>query len=162
MATLKPVRLLAAATVLAGVPLLSVSAQTPPPPSPTSPPAATKPDTPAMPQTGPATRPADPAEKPAMAPRSGDKSATSPARVNPLVGLAIFSSDGSKLGTVHSVTSAPDGKVTAIQFKTGGFLGIGGKLVAVPEGKFTRAGENIQLGMTSDEVSKLPAVKEQS
>ncbi len=161
MATLKPVRLLAAATVLAGIPLLSVSAQTTPPSSPTSPPAATKPDTP-MPQTGPATRPADPAEKPALTPRTGDKSATAPAKVNPLVGLAIFSSDGSKLGTVHSVTSAPDGKVTAIQFKTGGFLGIGGKLVAVPEGKFTRAGENIQLGMTSDEVSKLPAVKEQS
>ena len=160
MATLKPVRLLAAATVLAGIPL-SVSAQTTPPPSPTAPPAATKPDTP-MPQTGPATRPVDPAEKPALTPRSGDKSATAPAKVNPLVGLAIFSSDGSKLGTVHSVTSAPDGKVTAIQFKTGGFLGIGGKLVAVPEGKFTRAGENIQLGMTSDEVSKLPAVKEQS
>jgi hypothetical protein len=161
MSTLRPVRLLAAVTILAGIPLLSVSAQTPPP-SPTSPPAATKPDAVPMPQTGPATRPADPAEKPAVAPRSGDKSATAPAKVNPLVGLTVFSSDGNKLGTVHSVSAAPDGKVKAIHIKTGGFLGIGGKLVAIPDGKFTRSGENIQLGMTADEVSKLPAVKEQS
>ncbi len=161
MSTFRPVRLLAAATILAGIPLLSVSAQTPPP-SPTSPPAATKPDLAPMPQTGPATRPADPADKPAIAPRSGDKSVTAPAAVNPLVGLSVFSSDGTKLGSVHSVSAGPDGKVTAIRLKTGGFLGIGGKLVAIPDGKFTRAGENVQLGMTADEVSKLPEVKEQS
>ena len=50
----------------------------------------------------------------------------------------------------------------AIHFKSGGFLGIGGKLVAIPEGKFTRAGDNIQLGMTSEEVSKLPEIKKES
>ena len=45
------------------------------------------------------TRPcaADAAEKPAGA-APDDKSATAPAKVNPLVGLAVFSSDGSKLG----------------------------------------------------------------
>jgi len=75
--------------------------------------------------------------------------------------LAVFSSDGSRLGSVHSVSADSDGKVKAIHIKTGGFLGIGGKLVAIPEGKFTRAGENIQLGMTVDEVSKLPEVKQQ-
>ena len=163
MSTFRPARLLATAAILAGIPVLSLSAQTTPPaPSPTSPPAATKPDLVPMPQTGPATRPADPADKPAIGPRSGDKSVTAPAKVNPLIGLAVFSSDGSKLGSVHSVSEAPDGKVKAINFKTGGFLGIGGKLVAIPEGKFTRAGDNVQLGMTADEVSKLPEVKEQS
>jgi hypothetical protein len=35
MSTFRPARLLAAAAILAGIPLLSVSAQTPPPPSPT-------------------------------------------------------------------------------------------------------------------------------
>ena len=163
MSTFRPARLLATAAILAGIPLLSVSAQTTPPsPSPASPPAATKPDLAPMPQTGPATKPADPAKSPATAPQSGDKSATSPAAVNPLVGLAVFSSDGNKLGSVHSVSAAPDGKVKAIRLKTGGFLGIGGKLVAIPEGKFTRNGQDIQLGMTADEVSKLPEVKEQS
>ena len=95
-------------------------------------------------------------------PRNTDKSATAPGKVNALVGLAVFSSDGSKIGTVQSVSAAPDGSVKAIQIKTGGFLGFGGKLVAIPEGRFTKSGDNVQLGLTADEVSKLPAVKEQS
>jgi hypothetical protein len=157
MSILKPVRLLGAVAVLASIPLLSVAAQTqaPTPSEPATPPAATKPDTAPLPPTGPA-------QKPVITPRSTDKSATAPAKVNPLVGLAVFSSDGNKLGSVHSVAAAPDGKVTAIHIKTGGFLGFGGKLVAIPDGKFTRTGDNVQLGMTSDEVSKLPEAKEQS
>jgi len=152
MPTLTLVRLLAAATLITGAALLPASAQqTPPPPSPTSPPAATKPDPAPMPPTNPATRPTP-----------TDKSATAPAKANPLIGLSVFSSDGSKMGTVHSVSADPDGKVKAIRLKTGGFLGFGGKMVQIPEGKFTRSGENIQLGLTSEEVSKLPEVKEQS
>ena len=110
----------------------------------------------------PATRPTAPPEKPALTPRPTDKSATAPAKANPLIGLAVFSSDGSKLGTVHSVSAEPDGKVKAIRLKTGGFLGFGGKMVQIPDGKFTKSGDNIQLGLTADEVSKLPEVKEQS
>jgi sporulation protein YlmC with PRC-barrel domain len=162
MPTLTPVRLLAAATLITGAALLPASAQQTPPPSPTSPPAATKPDPAPTPPASPATRPNDPAKSPTMPPRSPDKSATAPAKANPLIGLSVFSSDGNKLGTVHSVSADPDGKVKAIRLKTGGFLGFGGKMVQVPEGKFTKSGDNIQLGLTSDEVSKLPEVKEQS
>ena len=63
---------------------------------------------------------------------------------------------------VHSVNVESDSKVKAIHIETGGFLGIGGKLVAIPEGKYTRSGDNVQLGMTADAVSKLPEVEEQS
>ena len=154
MITLKPVRIATAVALLAGVPLLPASAQTTPTPSPSQPPAATKPDAAPMPQTGPA-------QKSPTTP--GDRSAKSPAaKTNALVGLAVFSSDGTKLGTVHSVNAEPNGKVKDIRVKSGGFLGIGGKLVAIPEGKFTRTGDNVQLGMTAEEVSKLPEVKEQS
>ena len=83
-------------------------------------------------------------------------------KANPLIGLAVFSSDGSRLGTVQAVNAEPDGKVKAIHIKTGGFLGFGGKMVAIPEGKFTRAGENVQLGLTAEEVSKLPELKKES
>jgi sporulation protein YlmC with PRC-barrel domain len=79
--------------------------------------------------------------------------------VKTLVGLAVMSSDGRKLGTVQSADMRPDGK-TAIFLKTGGFLGFGGHVVEVPEGKFTRSGEFIQLGMTAEEVSKLPVAKD--
>jgi sporulation protein YlmC with PRC-barrel domain len=145
-------RTLSVAALLACSPL-AVHAQT-----------TTTPDTTDRPQLTEPPRPAEPAMKPAeptrpALPRTTEQTAP---KVNPLVGLAVFSSDGSKLGNVHSVNVEPDGKVKAIHIKTGGFLGIGGKLVAIPDSKFTRSGENIQLGLTSDEVSKLPEVKEQS
>jgi hypothetical protein len=53
----------------------------------------------------------------------------------------------------------PDGTVKSIHFKTGGFLGFGAKTVSVPDAKFTRSGDNIQLGLTADEVSKLPEAR---
>jgi len=132
---------LGVAALLISLPLMSAAAQTAPPttPGPTTPPPATKP-----------------------APPPGDKSVMTPKKADSMVGLAVFTSDGTKLGTVHSVSTAPDGKVTAIRLKTGGFLGFGGKLVAVPEGKFARTGDTIRLAMTADQVSKLPEVDEQS
>ena len=156
----KHTHLLGAAIILAGTPLTAALAQSAPPPTTNTPPASSRPESPAMP---PAANPSDTMTKPATPPRSTDKSATTaPAKVNPLVGLAVFSSDGTKLGAVQSVSAEPDGKVKAIHIKTGGFLGFGGKVVAIPDGKFTRSGENIQLGLTTDEVSKLPEVKGQS
>lgn len=151
MITRKLARGAALAALMAAAPLASVSAQgtSQPVPTPVQPPAATRPEAQPMPPKDPAIR-----NTPV------DKSATAPA--NALVGLAVFSSDGTKLGNVHSVNAGPDGKVTAIRIKSGGFLGLGAKLVAIPEGKFTRTGDNIQLGMTADEVGKLPEVQEQS
>ena len=81
---------------------------------------------------------------------------------NPLVSLAVFSSDGNKVGTVDSVDGEPDGTITAINVKTGGFLGLGARVVAIPEGKFKRAGTIVQIDMTAEEVNKLPALKDQT
>jgi hypothetical protein len=156
MTTLSRLRLIGAAALVSSAAALSAAAQTqtPPPDTQTTPPAA-KPEPAPTPPTG--MKPAEPPKSPTMP--SGQ--AATPDK-NPLIGLTIFSSDGNKLGSVQSVDAGPDGKVKAIRFKTGGFLGFGGKLVEVPEGKFTKSGENVQLGMTSDEVSKLPEVKNQS
>jgi hypothetical protein len=38
-------------------------------------------------------------------------------------------------------------------------LGFGGRTVTTPPGKFTVAGQNVQLSMTSAEVPKLPTVE---
>jgi hypothetical protein len=138
----KRTRLLTAAVIIAGLPLATASAQTEAPKPQTPPPAAT-----------PTTPP-----KPAPA----EKSVAAPDQAKGLVGLAVFSSDGSKMGNVLRVASGPDGAVKAIHIKTGGFLGFGGKIVAIPEGRFTKVGDNVQLGISADEVSKLPEVKEQS
>jgi hypothetical protein len=156
MSILKPVRVFGAAALISAVSSVAVVAQTTAPspaPETASPPAASKPDA-APPASRPATTPAAP---------SSDKSVKAPdGKEHALMGLAVFSSDGNRLGAVQSVSTDSAGKATAIRIKSGGFLGFGGKLVEIPEGKFTRSGENIQLGMTSEEVSKLPEVKNQS
>jgi len=54
----------------------------------------------------------------------------------------------------------PNGK-TAIGVKVGGFLGFGGHLVAIPDGKYNRLGDTIEINMTVDEVNKLPRSKTQ-
>ncbi len=150
MPQLKPVRLLMLAVALTGAPLV-VSAQTQPstPPLPSASPPATQPE-------------ATPLPPAAVPQRPVDKSVTGPTMAKSLVGLVVFSSDGSKMGTVQSVNAAPDGSIKAINIKTGGFLGFGTRLVAIPEGRFAKTGDAVQLGMTADEVGKLPEVKEQS
>ena len=145
MLILKRVGCLGAATVVASTPLFSVAAQ-PQSPSPT-PPVATQPAP--LPLPNPATRPAVPG------------SLVAPIK-NVLIGMPVFSSDGSKLGIVDSVDANPDGKVTAINIRTAGFLGFGTKLVAIPEAKFTRTSDFLRLGMTAEEVSKLPEIKDRT
>jgi len=80
---------------------------------------------------------------------------------NPLIGLRVLSSDGQRIGTVNEVDGEPNGKITAINVVTGGFLGLGGKLVAIHEGKFKKIGDSVRLSVTADEVSKLPERKAQ-
>jgi len=149
MSHLKLAHLVGAVVVLMGTPWLAASAQTqaPSPPSPSAPAPAARPEQAPPPQAAP--------------PGTPGKSAA-PGEANPLLRMAVFSSDGSKVGTVQSVSTGSDGAVKSIHIKTGGFLGFGARLVAIPEGRFTRHGNNIQLGMTADEVSRLPEVKERS
>ena len=87
--------------------------------------------------------------------------AAAPAATGNLVGLAVKSSDGTNLGTVRSVMTEPGG-TTAIEIKVGGFLGFGGHMVAIPDGRFNRVGDTVQVNMTADEVNKLPQAKKQS
>ena len=112
---------------------------------------------------------APPAEVP-PAPRAEPPSAKPPA-VKPseapattaekdLVGLDVFSSDGTRVGDVRAVSTGPSGDVVALHIKTGGFLGFGGRIVAVPQGRFTRAGRSVRLDLDSGQVSELPEVKE--
>jgi sporulation protein YlmC with PRC-barrel domain len=133
---------------MSALPLVTAMAQTQtPPPSSISPPAAMKPESSVPPTASPTT----PAERKATAPTAGGS----------LVGLAVKSSDGTNLGTVQSVVTEPGGK-TAIGIKVGGFLGFGGHMVAIPDGKFNRVGDTVRVNMTADEVNKLPKAEKQS
>jgi hypothetical protein len=161
MTMLMRLRLITAVAVVSSAAALAATAQTQTPAPQTSPPPAVKPEPAPTPPAGPQMKPSDSVRGPLTAPKPSDTQSAAPAK-NPMIGLSVFSSDGSKLGSVQSVNAGSDGTVKAIRLKTGGFLGFGGKMVEIPEGKFTKSGENVQLGMTADEVSKLPEVKNQS
>jgi sporulation protein YlmC with PRC-barrel domain len=96
---------------------------------------------------------------PGRTPTAPDQSARD-AKKDPMIGLSVFGADGQKVGEVKDVKAAADGKVEEIHVKTGGMLGFGGRTVAIPAGKFNKSGQNVQLALTSDDVSKLPRVEE--
>ena len=99
------------------------------------------------PQTAPA--PQKPAAPPSETPAGHD-----------LVGLSVFSSDASRVGEVRAVSTGTDGNVIAIHVRTGGFLGFGSRIVAVPEGKFSRGGQSLKLNLSAKQVGKLPEIKD--
>jgi sporulation protein YlmC with PRC-barrel domain len=137
MLILKRARFFGAVTILTSTPLVPLAAQTASP----TPPSASQPS-PNQP-AGPTPTPVDPVR-------------------NPLIGKDVFSSDGNRVGIVDSVDGQPDGKITAINIRTGGFLGFGTRVVAIPEGKYQKVGQFVQIAMTAEEVSKLPMVKDRS
>jgi hypothetical protein len=79
-----------------------------------------------------------------------------------LVGLTVLSADGNRVGSIEGVDSAPDGTPRAIHIRTGGFLGFGGRLVAIDGGKFTRIGNVVRVHLTAEEVNKLPDFKDET
>ncbi len=76
------------------------------------------------------------------------------------VGAAVFGSDGKKVGEIKGVKSESSGSIQEIHVKTGGFLGLGGRIVVIPGNKIAKGGEAIQLALTTEEVSKMPALAE--
>lgn len=104
-----------------------------------------------------------PAAKPdAAAPSKGATGgqAAAPSTKDVAVGAAVFGSDGKKVGEIKGVKSEPSGGIQEIHVKTGGFLGLGGKIVVIPGSKISKGGEAVQLAMTTEEVSKMPLLAE--
>jgi hypothetical protein len=102
----------------------------------------------ASPSLKPPARTVDPSETPA-----------GQSRTESLVGLVVFSSDGTRVGEVRSVSTGPGGDIVTLNVRTGGFLGFGGRIVAIPGGKFIRSGHSIRLDLDSEAVTALPDVK---
>ena len=148
MSHLKLARLVGAVVVLVGTPWLAASAQTqaPSPPSSSASAPAARPEQAPMPQAAP--------------PSTPGKAAAAPREANPLIRMAVFSSDGSRVGDVRAVNVGPDGNVAALHVRTGGFLGFGARIVAIPEGRFARSGQGVRLTFTAEEVGNLPQAKD--
>jgi sporulation protein YlmC with PRC-barrel domain len=106
--------------------------------------------------------PADPAPAnaaPAPAPSvTAAPSASAPMAKDVAVGAVVFGADGKRLGKVETVDAEPTGAIHVIHVHVGGLFGFGGKTVAVPGDKITKAGSTIQVSLTSPEVDALPEV----
>lgn len=139
-------RIIRRTAVLVAMPLGVAMAQTQPlPSSPTTPPAATTPQAPAA------------APQPTLSAQPTERKFASPDFVD-LVGITAKSSDGKDLGKLHSVMA--NGKTT-IGVSVSSFLGLGGHLVAIPDGKYARVGDTVQINMTAQEIQALPRAVEQ-
>lgn len=89
---------------------------------------------------------------------TGLPAANLPAVSDVAVGSVVFGSDGKRLGKIDSVTQYA-GSVSEIHVHVGGLFGFFGKTVAVPAEKITKSGQTVQVGLTSEEVDKLPDLK---
>jgi sporulation protein YlmC with PRC-barrel domain len=79
-----------------------------------------------------------------------------PNEAKALQGMAIYSSDGEKVGRVAGVEFGPDGSVMAIKAEIDGFLGLETLNVTIFSRQFEHDQDRIVLSQTADEVRGKP------
>ncbi len=67
-----------------------------------------------------------------------------------LLGLAVYSSDGQRLGEITQVGMS--GTQRAVRAEIGGFLGLGPRTVLIPADMFVQKQDRIELAMTAEQV----------
>lgn len=73
-----------------------------------------------------------------------------------LVGAAIYSSDGQKIGTVISVDVGEDGTIKSVKGEIEGFLGLGSSSLRISADQFKQSGDGIVLSKTADQMRGVP------
>ena len=83
-----------------------------------------------------------------------------PAQIQPeVIGLAVYSSDGEKLGQVTHVGTAAG--QPAVRAELGGFLDVAPSAVVIPATMFEQKPDRIQVSMTAAEVKETLAKLQQ-
>lgn len=123
-------------------------AQTTSPTAPATPPAKTEtaPTTP----MAPTTRPATPVQ---VAPTMTE------AEAKELIDANVISSDKKNVGEVAAIQRDSSGKVIELHADVGGFLGMGETRVRLMPSQFTVSNKEINLTLTSEQVSALPKIE---
>jgi ribosomal 30S subunit maturation factor RimM len=77
--------------------------------------------------------------------------------VRDLEAMAIYGSDGKKIGEVKNVLADSSNDIKAVTADVGGFLGMGAREVVIPIDKLKKGTEKdrLQTAMTKDEIQKL-------
>lgn len=76
-------------------------------------------------------------------------------------GAAVYDEQNKQIGDISNVVLDPNGQVAAVLIKSGGFLGLGGKVFAVPMNAIKLSNANngnlrFQLAMTQEQVKTAP------
>ena len=80
-------------------------------------------------------------------------------RASKVVGAAVYNAENQQIGTVDELILNHENQVSLAVISVGGFLGVGGKLVALPYGKIERTdnGKVILADGSKDALAKLPS-----
>jgi sporulation protein YlmC with PRC-barrel domain len=78
-------------------------------------------------------------------------------RASKLMGAAVYNEQEEKVGTIDDFIITPDRSVSYAILSVGGFLGLGGRLVAIPVEQIREEKERLTLpGATKEALAKLP------
>ena len=79
-------------------------------------------------------------------------------RASKLIGAAVYNEQNQKIGTVDDLILTGNDKVVVAVISVGGFLGIGGKLVAVPFDRLQMNDGKTQFtGANKDALNRMPS-----
>jgi uncharacterized protein YrrD len=81
-----------------------------------------------------------------------------------LIGSSVVGADGKTIGSVNDILLSPVGEARYALLSTGGTMGVGAKVVAVPVSSltFTKAGDPLKTSMTAEQLGKLAPVRTQA
>jgi hypothetical protein len=83
-------------------------------------------------------------------------------RASKLIGASVHNEQDEKIGSIDDLIIAPDRSVSFAVVSVGGFLGLGGRLVAIPVEQLRAEAEKDRLvlpGATKEALAKLPEFK---
>jgi sporulation protein YlmC with PRC-barrel domain len=80
-------------------------------------------------------------------------------RASKVIGAAVYNAENQQIGTVDDMVMNHENQADMVVISVGGFLGVGGKLVALPYGKVERAdnGRVILADGSKENLEKLPS-----
>ena len=78
-------------------------------------------------------------------------------RASKLIGTAVYNEQDERIGSIDDLIIAPDRSVSFAVVSVGGFLGLGGRLVAIPVDQLREEKDRLVLpGATKEALTKLP------
>jgi sporulation protein YlmC with PRC-barrel domain len=78
-------------------------------------------------------------------------------RASKLIGAPVYNEQDERVGSIDDLIISPDRSVSYAVVSVGGFLGLGGRLVAIPVEQLQAKEDRLVLpGATKDALAKLP------